>query len=287
MRVEDDGLICCRHMLSALSNRQILVIINSLINCTLPSKGLHFMPLISEFEKIIKSGGFDFNKRAIAREIQSILQQQDAIGTVIINSSRWASDWNLSESEIWAVIDEMIALGFWENMSDMAGETLVCRALSDSSKAIKRANKKKTLNSIKRESSEYRAATMKLADINIESKMMVSDLIGTVDLSERFNLIKQPYSGWLPSDRFAAAGHVFKPDAGILNNIAESYPDISLDLIMVKMYEDLRSNPESRPSLRAFPYWINKWVEKSVEKLRVSSELEDHSSNIDNLLNNY
>ena len=244
------------------------------------------MPLTSEFEEILKSQGFNFNQRAIAREIQSILQQKEPAGEVVIDES-WDKNWDIDNAHIWAVIDLMKKSGYWEVIPEMFGNKIVCMAARKSSKVMKRKISEKRIGSIKRESEEYRVASMTLSDVSINQKMLMQEVSGSVDLSERFNLIKNPYAGWLPSDKFAAAGHVFKPDEGILNTISEALPDICIDLIMAMMYEDLRGNPKSRPSIQAFPYWIKGWVKRNSEKMKATAAAEDHSDNLTSLLDNY
>ena len=231
--------------------------------------------------------GLDFQGRAIAREIDSMMQDGKQPGRLLIDAALWASEWGLSTDTVWAVIQKLETSGFWQIQDDLGGQVLHCPLITGSSKALAKSKKRNVMDAVKRQSAEHRANDMSLSDANLLERSKVSDVVETIPLETRFVQLSNPYAGWLPSDRYAAIGMVFRPDAALIEKLKAQFSSIDIDLTLSLMYEDLRECPHHRPSVTAFGYWMPNWIKKNESRLILDQQQHEQNEQLDSLLDSY
>lgn len=245
------------------------------------------MSIELDLTKTLTDLGMSFIERAVARELLAQLMVGKAIGSMDLDVPTLASEWSVGEREVWSVIHRLVDVDFWEVSSGCSGEVLVCQALAGSAKAIGKARKTARMRSLKKDASEDRASKLTLADANIANRSLFAEVAEVIPLADRFEILKRPYGGWLPSSAYAASGVVFKPDAAMINKLRTKHPDLDIDLAFALMYEDLRECPRDRPSMESFSYWIPNWINKNSERLVSQAVSEAKVNQFDALLDDY
>ncbi len=245
------------------------------------------MSITSELTKSLEKAKAGFLERAIAREIDAKLHDQAPMGKIIIDANAWSLDWGIDPAKIWKVIESVTATGFWETLSGMDGELLICSSIADSAKSIAKGRKKTNMAAVKQKSSEDRAVNMSLEDANPVVRSKMAEVVEQLPFEQRFDRLRKGYDGWFPSDRYSAAGMVFRPDAAMLEKLSEQFPSIDMALALSTMYEDLRECPNDRPSIAAFVYWMPNWLKKNAARLALALQSDQHSKKLDELLDDY
>jgi hypothetical protein len=245
------------------------------------------MSITSELTKSLEKAQAGFLERAIAREIDAMLHDQTPMGKITINASTWSLDWGVDQAKIWAVIEALVATGFWQTLSGMTGELLICSTIADSAKSIGKVRKKASMGAVKQKSSEQRANNMSLSDANLAERSKMAEVVEQMPFEQRFDSLRRGFDGWLPSDRYSAAGMVFRPDGAMIEKLGEQFPSIDMALALATMYEDLRECPHDRPSIAAFVYWMPNWLKKNTARLTTALQGEQHSKQLPTLLDDY
>lgn len=245
------------------------------------------MSITLELTRALSKLGLDFQARAIAREIDAMLQDGKKPGRLLIDVAGWAGEWAVNGDDIWAVIQQLESSGFWQIQDELSGQVLHCPLITGSSKALARTKKRNVMDAVKRQSSEHRAHDMSLSDANLAERSKVADVVEHIPLETRFVQLANPYAGWLPSDRYAAIGMVFRPDAALVDKLRSQFTAIDIDLALALMYEDLRECPHHRPSITAFGYWMPNWIKKNEARLTLDQKQHEQNVQLDSLLDIY
>ena len=245
------------------------------------------MSITLELTRALSKLGLSFQERGIAREIDALLHAEQQPGRIGVNVSEWACQWGVMPEDIWRVIQAMEGVGFWQTYDDIGGQVLHCPLLTGSSKALAKTKKRSAMAAVKQKSAEQRAVDMSLSDVNLTERSLMADVIEHIPLESRFARLSDPYAGWLPADRYAAIGMVFKPDSALLEKLSSQFPSIDMDLALAMMYEDLRECPHHRPSVSAFGYWMPNWIKKNESRLTLDQQKAAQSAQLDSLLDSY
>jgi hypothetical protein len=245
------------------------------------------MSITSELTKSLEMAQAGFLDRAIAREIDAMLHDQASMGKLIIDANAWSLDWGIDPARVWKVIEALVTTGFWKTLSGMEGELLVCPAIADSAKSIGKVRKKASMSAVKQKSSEQRANNMSLSDANLAERSKMAEVVETMPFEQRFEILRKGFDGWFPSDRYSAAGMVFRPDIATIEKLAEQFPSIDMTLALATMYEDLRECAHDRPSIVSFVYWMPNWLKKNTARLTTALQSDQHSKQLPTLLDDY
>lgn len=228
---------------------------------------------MTEFEDLLYAmPGMSFLHRSIAREINHLLLKSKKPGQILLDVAMWASEWDMREEDIWFCVDKLSGEKIWlVEHSGLSVPELKSIALSAASKSIVRTRKKKMMAKVDTESRSDRVSEITLVDA---SPSAISEIGGRIPREDREKALFDGYAGWLPCDKFPINGLCYKPDKGTLDKLKKSYPDICVDTMLIKMFEELKFSPH-KPSLRSFPYWMNRWVKANAAEISVSIDEVD------------
>jgi hypothetical protein len=245
------------------------------------------MSITNELTKALHAAGLDFQGRAIAREIDAMLHDSKTLGRLTLNATSWAAQWLTSVDQIWSVIQQLEARGFWQIQDELQGQVLSCPLITGSSKAIGKTKKRANMSAVKKQSSEHRAVEMGLSDTDLGQRSMMREIVECIPAETRFIQLSNPYEGWLPSDRYAAIGMIFRPETALIEKLKQQFTSIDMDLALSLMYEDLRECPHHRPSVATFGYWMPKWIKNNQDRLTLNQQQHEQSAKLDSLLDDY
>lgn len=217
---------------------------------------------------LMVKGKFNFQQRAIARELSEMLCAKSAKEGLELDVDKMSAEWDVSPQAIWRVVDDLAAEGFWYR--NELRDTLVLK-LSPKSRSMspKAAAKKKPKVDVQKAAEAARAAGMRLSDVRSAS----SATWRRIAEEERSEYIMKGYAGSFPSSAFYMNGATYAPDQAMTERLQAEYEGKDIEQAYVMMFEELRS-PLKRPSVARFPYWIYAWMKKRVNDIPSSVRAE-------------
>lgn len=227
--------------------------------------------MTDDLTKLLAENTTTFTERSVARELTGMMFSCTPAGTIALEVGIWSAEWGLSESEIWRTIDRFQELSYWGVRNGVAGNFLVCDAISGTAIALGKKKKRTTLKSIKDISSIARAHALRLDAVG---PSIVSEITDVIPKNKRKEALTSGYPGWLPSAFYWIDGIVFKPDLGMINNLKETHPDLCIDSSLSLMFDDLRTSKD-KPTIPNFPYWITQWIKANPTRKVVEQSVDD------------
>lgn len=212
-----------------------------------------------------------FAFRSIARELAELMLDSKTPGEIALDASLFSTEWQIPESEIWAVVDRLEAEGFWETKQSINGAVLFCPLVTSAAKAINRKKKTGAMKRIAELSTKDRASSLILSEVGPSS---VSEVTESIPKERRKAALDGGYAGWLPAANFGVSGLVFKPDAGLLSKLSDEHPEACMETALAMMFDDLKRSKD-RPTMQRFGFWMRRWLEENKSRAVVpKSEVE-------------
>jgi hypothetical protein len=227
--------------------------------------------MTEDLRKLLKANICTFLEKAVVRELSERLFAASPVGKISLEAKRWAQEWDVHESLVWAVIDRFQALKFWHVEQGAAGGHLVSAGMVGSASAIGKRKKNVALRQIKDMSAGDRANALKLSDLGPSSMSEITEVIA---LDSRQDALKHGYPGWLPTNLYWYEGVVYKPDEGLLAKLRAEFPELCIDSCLAQMFDDLRQSKE-KPTLKTMPFAISRWIKENPTRAVVEQTAED------------
>ncbi|WP_274643830.1 hypothetical protein [Pseudomonas serbica] len=227
--------------------------------------------MTEDLRKLLKANVCTFLEKAVVRELSERLFTASPVGKIALEAKRWAQEWDIPESLIWAVIDRFQAFKFWHVEQGAVGGHLVSAGMVGSASAIGKRKKNVALRQIKDLSAADRANALKLSDLGPSSMSQITEVIS---LDNRKDALSHGYPGWLPTNLYWYEGLVFKPDEGLLAKLRSEFPDLCIDSCLAGMFDDLRESKQ-KPTLKTMPYAITRWIQENPTRAVVEQTAED------------
>lgn len=238
---------------------------------------------MDDLKSLIAKTQMSFLARSIARELTDRLFDGRPMGEIDIDAQDWAQEWGVASAEIWTVIDQLEALGFWETKQGLEGSKLFCALMASSAKAVAKAKQRKGMKTIKAMATDDRAIALTLDKIGPSSISEVSDKIPK---DKRKEALAGGYTGWLPAANFGISGLVYKPDSGLLAKLLEENPGACIDSALGQMFQDLKASKD-RPNVPAFPFWIRRWLKENPTRVVIKKTQAELSALIAQQMDDY
>jgi hypothetical protein len=204
----------------------------------------------------------NFSQRAIARELVDRLLISKTPGEITFEIHHLSSEWQVCSDAIWEVAQILISKGLVEVRQGGVSDSLVCSGMKSSSNAVKKKSKRLDMASIKKKAIESRANDLKLKDVGPSA---LSEISLRIPLDARGDKLQEGYQGWIPTALYGLDGVIFTVTADQEKQLAEEFPLVDLQIAFEMMFDDLKSERHSRPTVPSAPYWIRQWLKKHGE----------------------
>lgn len=229
---------------------------------------------MNELNDLVQKLDLSFIGRAIARELYTHLTESKTIGVVSLDVKALASDWGQDEQVIWGVIDDLQAADLWKVHSTADGTELHYPGLISSAKSIAKRKQRSKLKKLVTVSASDRAQSLTLNSVGPSS---VSEVSTIIPREARKIALSGGYAGWLPASNFGVTGQAYRPDAGMLEALANEHPGLCIESNLAEMFEDLKRTKD-RPAFRTFPFWIRRWFTENPKRLvRIVSDIDQQA----------
>lgn len=217
------------------------------------------MRMNDEMQTLIKHELKSFVHRAIAREMTELLLGSRHPGECPLAIQDWSDEWKVTPEDIWVVVDFMIARDLWQVEQGKFEDILRSGQIKSSAGAIKKKGKRLDMNQIKKAAQSDRSQDLGLGDVTPSS---VSEICRRIPLLERNLAMQEGYNGWLPTDRYGLDGTVFTITDSMIAQWQKEFPDVSIQVSLELMFDDLKMEKMERPKPATFIYWVKNWLKK-------------------------
>lgn len=225
-----------------------------------------------------------FLEKSMARELSQLMLRSKEPGRIAIDAQAWSSTWQINEECIWACLEKLSDEKFWIiDMNNPAGPYLVSDQVKTTSKAAYRSKKKQTSRSIRALAEVERTDSLTLDCV---SPMSFSAMGITIPPEQRDDSLKKGFTGWFPCDKFPINGFAYKPDDAFVESLETEYDELCIATALEMIFREVAYS-NKKPSIKAYPYWIKKWLTTNLKKIPRKEELKDISSLIESKLDEY
>lgn len=235
------------------------------------------MRIPDDLASFVRSDFPVFAQRAIARELLDLLITAPSVGEIPLESQDWAAQWQIESDALWQVIDFFVAKNVLQIQQGALHDNLVCPGMKSSAKAIKSKTKRLDMAEIRHKASQSRAADLSLQDVLPGS---VKEITHCIALMERNDRLNKGYDGWLPTDRFGLDGMIYAITPDLIASLAREFPQVEIQIAFELMFDDLRFERQTRPSVPNASYWIRHWLKKNGDSVIRHEESDDQPQNI-------
>jgi hypothetical protein len=217
------------------------------------------MRIPDEMASLIRDQIASFDQRASARELMDMMIVSKTPGEIPFNTQEMSESWGVSAELIWSVAEKLVSKGLFEVKQGMTHDFLVCSGMKSSAGAIKKKTKRLDMAGIKQKAIASRAADLKLKDVGMGS---IGEIAQRIPLEERNDRLFRGYQGWLPTALYGMDGAIFAVTIEHLKHLELEYPAVEMHTALELMFDDLRTERHSRPTVPNAPYWIREWLKK-------------------------
>jgi hypothetical protein len=235
------------------------------------------MRIPDDLASLIRSDLPAFAQRAIARELLDLLITAPSVGEIPLEPQDWSDQWEIENDELWQVIDFFVAKNVLQIQQGSLHDTLVCPGLKSSSKTIKGKAKRMDMAEIRHKASQSRAADLSLQDVLPGS---VKEITRCIALMERNDRLNKGYDGWLPTDRYGLDGMIYAITPDLITSLTGEFPQVDIQSAFALMFDDLRFERQTRPTVPNASYWIRHWLKKNGDSVTRLDESDGQPQNI-------
>ncbi|WP_410951526.1 hypothetical protein [Pseudomonas sp. S1(2024)] len=237
------------------------------------------MRIPDEIASLIRDQFPAFDQRAVARELIDLMLMAQTPGEIPFQSQELSRSWGVDEALIWDVVNALTVKGVIEVCQGVVSNVLICVGLKSSASAVKKRSKRLDMDSVKKKAIQARAADLKLKDVGPAA---ITEISRRIPFEERNIELDMGFQGWLPTALYGLDGAIFIITPDQRQQLELEHPTVDMQAAFALMYDDLRSERQSRPTVPNAPYWIREWIKKHGANL--ARQQDDEAPNLEDMV---
>lgn len=217
------------------------------------------MRIPDEIASLIRDQLPAFDQRAVARELVDLMMVSNLPGEIPFQAQELSLSWGVDEVLIWDVVNALVAKGVIEVSQGVVSNVLICAGLKSSASAVKKRSKRLDMESVRKKAIEARASDLKLKDVGPAA---ITEISRRIPFEDRNIQLGMGFQGWLPTALYGLDGVIFIITPDQRQKLELDHPTVDIQAAFELMYDDLRLERQSRPTVPNAPYWIREWIKK-------------------------
>ncbi|MDT8924914.1 hypothetical protein RBE51_19180 [Pseudomonas taiwanensis] len=217
------------------------------------------MRIPDEIASLIRDQFQAFGQRAVARELIDLMMMSKSPGEIQFQAQELSMAWQVDEALIWDVVGTLTSKGVVEVGQGAVSNVLICVGIKSSAGAVKKRSKRLDMDSVRKKAIEARAVDLKLKDVGPAA---ITEISRRIPFEDRSIQLSMGFQGWLPTALYGLDGAIFIITPDQRQQLELEHPTVDLQAAFELMYDDLKAERQSRPTVPNAPYWIREWIKK-------------------------